>query len=168
MTLIMLIANSSGSVAVLDRQQSLSTLPLYLKPQIVICQDRGVTNYMGSRIQKSSYWHRKNMQTNSLSKAPVSASVDGEHKWLVITTVIWLDKKSHVSFISSTSQRVSAGRDGRLQKNTHCFIGCFITWYGEREMMITNRFTPKSPDNVRSGICRLRVPTRNKWNDANC
>lgn len=85
-----------------------------------------------------------------------------------ITVVIWLDKKSHVSFISSTSQRVSAGRDGRLQKNTHCFIGCFITWYGEREMMITNRFTPKSPDNVRSGICRLRVPTRNKWNDANC
>lgn len=41
MTLIMLIANSSGCVAVLDRQQSLSTLPLYLKPQIVICQDMG-------------------------------------------------------------------------------------------------------------------------------
>lgn len=35
-------------------------------------------------------------------------------------------------------------------------------------MMITNRFTPKSPDNVRSGICRLPVTNRNKWNDANC
>lgn len=56
-----------------DRQQCLSTLPLYLKLRLAIRQDRDVTNYMIIFIHLYA-------QTTSLSKAPVSGSVRREHK----------------------------------------------------------------------------------------